>query len=183
VRGLAAAAAAAVMIVVACGSDRREEPRPAATQSGPLLDDKRLEQLIVSLNEKDNPFEPILRGDASATPEQLVGKIDEMNAFARKHGFRDHDDYLQVWLRVTLVAMNDVASELDELAVQAATQIEARLRDPALTEAQRSELTRKLAEARAEIGREDGMPKVDPKELELIRSRGGELSAALARWR
>jgi hypothetical protein len=175
-----------------------------------LIDARRLEQMIASLQETDNPFGPILRGDTGVTSAELVGRLDEMDAFARTYGFRDHDEYLQVWLRVTLVEMSDVAAELDELAAQAATQIEARLRDPALTEAQRMELTRKLGEARAEIETDNVTLAVDPIDdevvaggpepappvggaararsrpsidLELIRAHRGELSAALARWR
>ena len=73
-----------------------EEPKkPVQDFSKPWLNEKRMKGMIESLKEKGNPFEIF----ASGSVFNPGGRLNEFNAFARKHGFADAEEYVGAWGR------------------------------------------------------------------------------------
>ena len=69
--------------------------------SKPYLTDEKVTKFIDSMKEEQNPFEVIFKeGGQMRSPLDLAGKMEQFNAFARRYGFNDYEDYTAVWGRI-----------------------------------------------------------------------------------
>jgi hypothetical protein len=79
--------------------------------SKPYLTDEKLTKLIASMKEEHNPFEVVFKkGGQMNSLGEMQSRLEEFNAFARKYGFQDYEDYTSVWGRV-VVAQAEVWGE------------------------------------------------------------------------
>src|SRR5688572_1275653 len=77
------------------GSSAEEPKKPYEDLSKPYLTEQRVGNMINSLKEQENPFEILARGGVWTGSS----RVNEANAFARKHGFADTEEYLAAWGR------------------------------------------------------------------------------------
>jgi hypothetical protein len=111
------------------------EPRDDYTR--PYLTDEMVVKFIQSLEEIRNPFEVIFveRGPIRNLRDMKV-KLDEFNAFARKHGFKDHEDYIAVWGRISAaeiqILTNEATKSGNQVTAEIIKQAEAELKKPNL---------------------------------------------------
>jgi len=69
--------------------------------SKPYLSDDKMQQFLASMKEEHNPLELVFKqGGQMQNPATMGERIDEFNAFARKYGFQDYQDYTAVWGRI-----------------------------------------------------------------------------------
>ena len=68
----------------------------------PYLTDVKMNKFLSSMKEEHNPFDLLFKDKGSPTTLLNLGsRMDEFNAFARKYGFDDYQDYTAVWGRIT----------------------------------------------------------------------------------
>ena len=79
---------------------------PKQDFSKPYLTDDNVQRFIASMKEARNPFGFIFkdRGEVRDLSD-LKARVEELNAFARKHGFKDYEDYITVSARITMAMM------------------------------------------------------------------------------
>lgn len=109
------AMALAVMALL-CGSCASKSGNPASSfqaASGsasaqddytkPYLTEEKMTKFISSMKEEHNPFEVVFKqGGGINSLGEMQSRLEEFNAFARKYGFHDYQDYTAVWGRIVV---------------------------------------------------------------------------------
>ena len=105
--------------------------------SKPYLTDAKMTNLIQSMNEEHNPFEVIFKsGGQINTLADMQARMAELNAFARKYGFQDYEDYVDVWGRVlvgeTQLWAADMKQNMQKMTRDSIDNAKKQLQDPNL---------------------------------------------------
>ncbi len=151
---LMTAAAALALCCAACGkkeSSATGSPatgssaasRPATTASSnpysvPTLSDEKLTKFLESMKEDKNPLEVIFKqGGGMRSFADMKARQAEYDAFARKYGFKDATEYIDVWGRVMVggmqLASRKMMAGLNETYQKQITQAEEALKKPGLS--------------------------------------------------
>ena len=69
--------------------------RPVDDITKPFLSDKKLDNLVAALKDPETPFDAV----QGATAFNAGSKMKDFDAAARKHGFKDGTDFMDVWTR------------------------------------------------------------------------------------
>ncbi|HEX8984635.1 MAG TPA: hypothetical protein VF767_04365 [Bryobacteraceae bacterium] len=152
------AIAAALLTATGCGKkDPAAGPAPAsapaasapaASPSGqsdyskPALTEEKLTRFIESMQEEKNPLEFIFKsGGGMRSAAEMKAKEIELNAYARKYGFKDYLEYIDTWGRVMVGQMQVGAAKMFSGMAEGARkniqEAEAKLKDPSLSPGQR----------------------------------------------
>lgn len=98
--------------------------KPAARKaiedySLPYLTDEKMVKFIASMKEERNPFELMFReGGQVRGLGEMTGKLEELNASARRYGFKDYEDYLSVWGRIVVGELQLAGVEMMEETIK-----------------------------------------------------------------
>ena len=146
-------AAAVLFVATGCGKkDPAAGPAPTASAaspsssgqsdySKPALTEEKLTRFIESMQEEKNPLEFIFKGGGMQSAAEMKAKEIELNAYARKYGFRDYVEYIDTWGRVMVGQMQVGAAKMFSGMAEGARkniqEAEAKLKDPALSPEQR----------------------------------------------
>lgn len=181
---------AALLLLASCGEGSNDpsenEPEspstgdpsdPASDFSKPYLTEQSLGQAIDSLNDPANPF----LGDGGQVKNflQYKAKLDEFDAYARKHGFKDHAEYASVLSRVLLGRGELVVREAHESTLK---QLEQQLQGLEAEQKKSADPTRQqqidALKAALEDGRKNKIEQsLNAKDLELIRKRAADIDS------
>ncbi len=154
-------AAATLLAFAGCG--RKEAPASGSAASSeqassgksdyskPALTEEKLTRFIDSMQEEKNPLEFIFNpGGAMHGVAEMKAKEVELNAYARKYGFKDYVEYIDTWGRVMVgqlqLSSAKMFQDLAESNRKSIAEAEAKLKDPSLTSEQRTMYTEQLAE-------------------------------------
>jgi len=148
-------AAAVLFVATGCGKKdpaARPAPVPGASAaspsssgqsdySRPALTEEKLTRFIESMQEEKNPLEFIFKGGGMHSAAEMKAKEIELNAYARKYGFKDYVEYIDTWGRVMVGQMQVGAAKMFHGMAEGARkniqEAEAKLKDPALSPEQR----------------------------------------------
>jgi hypothetical protein len=185
---------AALLVLASCGEGSNDpsakDPEsqsdadskdPASDFSQPYLTDQSLGHAIDSLKDPANPY--FGEGGQIKSYLHYQAKIEEFNAYARKHGFKDHAEYTAVLSRVIVGrselmvresaenAVKDLEKQLQELEAEQKKEA-----DP-MRQQQIDALKTAIEETRkAKIERT-----VNAKDLELIQKRAADIDSSNAK--
>lgn len=147
-RKIALIAVALLMLVcVSCSSKPKtsgnsftasSQTDPRRDYSKPYLTDANVTNLIKSMNEEHNPFEVIFKqGGQINTVADMQSRMAEFNAYARKYGFQDYEDYMAVWGRVFVgqaqLWANDMKQGVEKMTRDNIDNAKKQLQDPNLS--------------------------------------------------
>lgn len=119
----------------------------------PMLTDDLVNKLIKSFEAQDNPMRAMMQANQDFDPAAM----QRVDAFARKHGFKDGNHYMEVVGRV-MVGMSMMAGggEMEDPIKGLEREIkeaEAALKDPEMDKESRKELASEIKEMRQELAR------------------------------
>jgi hypothetical protein len=157
-----AIAAAGLLLAAGCGKKESAAPSGSASSpaspdssgksdySKPALTEEKLTHFVESMQEDKNPLEFIFKpGGAMVNVAEMKAKEIELNAFARRYGFKDYREYIDTWGRVMVGQMQVGAAKmlhgLSESTEKSIQEAEAKLKDPSLTAEQRQMYTEQIA--------------------------------------
>jgi predicted small lipoprotein YifL len=141
---------------------------PAGTDySKPALTEEKISRFIDSMKEKNNPLEFIFKaGGQMRGLAELKAKEIELNAFARRYGFKDYTEYIDTWGRVMVGQMQIGAAKMmksmTEMTEKSIKEAEDQLKKPDLTAEQRQMYTDQIEQGKKSIA---GMNKTDANSL------------------
>jgi len=96
-----------------------EAKSAAQDYTQPYLTDERMKNFIASMKEEHNPFEMVFKeGGQMRSLSDLRERMEEYNEFARKYGFKDYEDYITVWGRITVGEIMLFAEESQKSTVK-----------------------------------------------------------------
>jgi hypothetical protein len=176
-----AIAAASLLLVTGCGKKENASPSgsassPASSSSSssgksdyskPALTEEKLTRFIDSMQEEKNPLEFIFKpGGGMRGMMDMKAKEVELNAYARKYGFKDYVEYIDTWGRVMVGQMQIGAAKmfqgLRESSQKSMEEAEAKLKDPSLTAEQRRLYTEQVESSKKSLA---DMAKADTNSL------------------
>jgi hypothetical protein len=195
---LAAAALAAVLaatvLVAGCRGDARSPSTPSA-DAAPIVDptkayltDDKMTRFVDSMRAEANPFDFLFRmnsGDEAAKPHAQLGseRLAQLDGFARKFGLAGAEEYFQIWTRIMLAEMSELAESARQMGDEAAALLEKRLQRPDLPETERQDLQKQLEQVKERFAAEDVRgATLNSADLEVVRKYKGDIDEALKRW-
>lgn len=137
------------------------EPPPGPTEPSdpvhdytkPYLTDEKIVKLLQSMEEGHHPLKVMFadRGPVRSM-QDLQDKLEEINAFVRKYGFKDYEDYAAVWYRIVAgqgqIAADEAIKSVKQLTAEALKKAEEALKKPDLAPELRKMYEEQVAEAR-----------------------------------
>lgn len=186
----------AALLAAACDGAAPPPPTSASRPADrddltkPYLSEAKISAFIASLKEDRNPFDLLFRPGRGMSRPGAQERVDELNAFARKHGFGDTEDYFAVWTRLTAARTFLWAEEMREKTIllleKNAEWMEAELREPGLPQDRRKTLEEQLVAARKAIDerrKADAPELIHPADLALVRAHRVRIDDALERYK
>ena len=163
---------------------RAEDPR--SDYKKPYLDETKMKNFIESMKEDKNPFSFLFdeKRKEIRMPTEWKAPLEEYDAFAKKYGFADHEDYTAVWGRILVGQLALAAQEMmkgfagmQEKMVQNA---EAELKKPDLSPEMREifeEQVKSGKQALAEMKEGSEQDALAPEDLALVKKYLSEIQA------
>lgn len=172
-------------------SGRSAAANAANDYTQPYLTDDKVTRLIDSMKEEQNPFEVIFKeGGQMRSPLDLAGKMEEFNAFARKYGFRDYQDYTAVWGRIVAGQVELWAEDMKKQSAvmfeKMKTEAQAQLDKPDLSPEMRKMYESQISssqQALDEMNKPKSGGEINQVDLELVKKYNGQLEQAQKRYK
>ncbi len=179
----------------ACKSEAKPAASPAADAapivdpSKPYLTDERMKQFVDSMHADANPFDFLFRVHAGGAEEPArdgaLGseRLSQMDSFARGFGLAGAEEYFQIWTRIMLAEMTDLAESARQMGDDAVRLLDKRLQRPDLPEAERRDLEEQLRQVKDRFAAEDlRASALNSADLEVVRRFKPAIDEALEKW-
>jgi hypothetical protein len=180
---------------VACKSEARSVPSadaaPVVDPTKPYLTDERMSFFVQSMRADGNPFDFLFRmnvpEDAQRDPATagVFGseRLARLDTFAREFGLAGAEEYFQIWTRVMLADMTELAEAGREMGDEMAKALELRLQRPSLPEEERRDLEKQLALVKEKFAAEDVRGSaLNSADLDVVRRFKPQIEEALKKW-
>jgi len=162
---------------------------PIIDPRAPYLTDELMTRFVESMRADANPFDFLFRaqhgGGEEGKPAGNYGpeRLEKMNAFARGFGLAGAEEYFQIWTRIMLAEMTDLAESARAMGDDMARLLEKRLQRPDLPEAERRDLEEQLRQVKERFAAEDVRGStLNSADVEVVRRFQGAIDEALVKW-
>lgn len=168
----------------ALSSPARTSAATAANDySKPYLTDDKMQQFLASMKEEYNPLELLFKkGGAMRNPATMSERIDEFNAFARKYGFQDYQDYTAVWGRIMAGQMQIFGQETFQNMI---TSAQAELKKPNVAPEMQKVYQEQIASAQKgldDMNNNSSRSAVNSADMELVKKYKDQIEAAQKKY-
>ncbi|HWO24040.1 MAG TPA: hypothetical protein VNO30_35100 [Kofleriaceae bacterium] len=170
-----------------------EPSDPRHDYTKPYLTDEKLAKFIESMQEAQHPFEVVFKQPGPVrSMRDLQVKLEIANAFTRKYGFKDYEDYLAVWARIIVgqaqIMGDEVTKSVKQMTADAAKKAEEALKQPGLDPELRKMYEEQLAEIKKQ-GEADQSEAAQPEallnaaDLALVKKYQAQIENAVKKYR
>jgi hypothetical protein len=153
----------------------------------PYLTDDKVQRLIQSMGEAQNPFDAMFT-KGSAMPGTIPGEIAALDAFARKYGFQNYQDYMAVWGRIVVGEMT-IMTEGMKTGIRDSTQkniqnAQEQLKNPNLSPEMRKVYEQQVTAGQQELQNLDkpSTSTLNDSDLALVRKYQPQIDAASQKY-
>jgi hypothetical protein len=163
---------------------------PAQDYAQPYLSEEKISKFIASMKEEKNPI-AFLFSVSGKSPDltEMQAKLADYDAFAKRYGFADYNDYVSVWGRITLAETMIETEGMRKGAVDMITSsianAEQELKKPGLNPDMRKAYEEQLTSGKKSL---EDMKKtnkdspVNNADLELVRAHKAQLEEAAKKF-
>lgn len=153
----------------------------------PYLTDDKVQRFIQSMGEAQNPFDAMFT-KGSAVPGTIPGEIAALDAFARKYGFQNYQDYMAVWGRIVVGEMT-IMTEGMKTGIRDSTQkniqnAQDQLKNPNLSPEMRKVYEQQVTAGQQELQNLDkpSTSSLNDNDLALVRKYQPQIDAASQKY-
>lgn len=165
-------------------SDGNQPKKAVEDFSKPYLTEERMGNFMNSIKERQTPFGILAEGGTMGALNPGI-RLDEMNAFARKHKFADAEEYIGAWGRVFATWMTVKMEESNKAAISTSETVlktlEDELKKPDLDPEMRKALEEQVKNSREQIEelKKPQENEINKQDLEVMRKHAKEYEEAL----
>jgi len=164
----------------------RAQQSAANDYTKPYLTDEKMQKFITSMQEEHNPLALIFKkGGQMQNPLDLASRLEEFNAFARKYGFDDYQDYSAVWGRIMAGEMQlwaaDMKKDSAKMFEKMMADAQEDLKKPGLTPERQKMDEQQIASSQKafdDMNNNDSKSAVNAADLELVKKYKDQIDAA-----
>lgn len=186
----------ALLLAVSCQSSKPTGPagttssKPTSSAavaandySKPYLTDDKMQKFLTSMKEEHNPLELVFKqGGQMQNPATVNERLDEFNAYARKYGFQDYQDYIAVWGRIMAGQMQMFGEKTFQDMISGA---QAELKKPDLAPEMRKVYEDQITTAQKSLDdmhNGSSRSSINSADMELVKKYNAEIEAAQKKY-